>query len=102
MDGFCVLVHGVNERGEHTIAGGVGDRSTELGVAGGRFRHPEQSSLSDVQLCASRSDRLYEQPFHPATVRSRGALSSKIHQLVDGRGRPLAVPVGPGQANWDP
>jgi transposase len=29
-------------------------------------------------------------------------LSSKIHQLVDGRGRPLVVLVGPGQAHDSP
>lgn len=29
-------------------------------------------------------------------------MSSKIHQLVDGRGRPLVVIVGPGQANDSP
>ncbi len=29
-------------------------------------------------------------------------MSSKIHQLVDGRGRPLVVLVGPGQANDSP
>ena len=34
--------------------------------------------------------------------RSRGGLSSKIHQLVDGRGLPLVVVVGPGQAGDAP
>lgn len=34
--------------------------------------------------------------------RSRGGLSSKIHQLVDGRGRPLVVLVGPGHAHDSP
>jgi transposase len=34
--------------------------------------------------------------------RSRGGLSSKIHQLVDGRGLPLVVLVGPGQAGDAP
>jgi len=29
-------------------------------------------------------------------------LSSKIHHLVDGRGRPLVILVGPGQANDSP
>ncbi|WP_407662274.1 IS5 family transposase [Mycolicibacterium rutilum] len=34
--------------------------------------------------------------------RSRGGLTSKIHHLVDGRGRPLVVLVSPGQANDAP
>jgi transposase len=34
--------------------------------------------------------------------RSRGGLTSKIHHLVDGRGRPLVVLVGAGQAHDGP
>ncbi|OUZ10345.1 IS5 family transposase [Aeromicrobium sp. PE09-221] len=34
--------------------------------------------------------------------RSRGGLSTKIHQLVDGRGRPLVIAVTPGQAGDSP
>jgi transposase len=34
--------------------------------------------------------------------RSRGGLSSKIHQLVDGRGRPLVIAVTAGQAGDSP
>jgi hypothetical protein len=34
--------------------------------------------------------------------RSPGGLSSKVHQLVDSRGRPLVVLVGPGQAHDSP
>ena len=45
---------------------------------------------------------LYNEPVHHGIGRSRGGLSSKIHQLVDGRGRPLVVLVGPGQANDSP
>jgi transposase len=45
---------------------------------------------------------LYDEPVHHGIGRSRGGLSSKIHQLVDGRGRPLVVLVGPGQANDSP
>lgn len=47
-------------------------------------------------------DRLYVEPFHHAIGRSRGGLSTRIHQLVDGSGRPLVVLVGPGQANDSP
>ncbi len=41
----------------------------------------------------------YDEPVHHGIGRSRGGLSSKIHQLVDARGRPLVVLIGPGQAN---
>ena len=34
--------------------------------------------------------------------RSRGGLTSKVHLAVDGRGRPLAVLVTPGQAGDNP
>ena len=34
--------------------------------------------------------------------RSRGGLTSKIHHLVDGRGLPLVVLVGPGQGGDSP
>ena len=34
--------------------------------------------------------------------RSRGGLSTKIHALVDGSGRPLVVLVGPGQGGDSP
>jgi transposase len=42
------------------------------------------------------------EPADHAIGRSRGGLSTKIHQLVDGRGLPLVVMVGPGQANDAP
>ncbi len=45
---------------------------------------------------------MYEEPLDQAIGRSRGGLSTKIHQLVDGRGRPLVVLTGPGQANDSP
>lgn len=45
---------------------------------------------------------LYDEPVHHGIGRSRGGLSSKIHQLVDARGRPLVVLIGPGQANDSP
>lgn len=38
-----------------------------------------------------------EPPDH-AIGRSRGGLSTKVHQLVDGRGRPLVIALTPGQA----
>lgn len=45
---------------------------------------------------------MYSEPLDHAIGRSRGGLSSKIHQLVDGHGRPLVVLIGPGQANDSP
>jgi transposase len=37
-----------------------------------------------------------------ALGRSRGGLSTKIHAAVDGRGRPLVIPLTPGQAGDAP
>lgn len=45
---------------------------------------------------------MYDEPLDHGIGRSRGGLSSKIHHLVDGLGRPLVVLVGPGQANDSP
>lgn len=39
-----------------------------------------------------------EEPPDHALGRSRGGVSTKIHQLVDGRGRPLVITLTPGQA----
>ncbi|GAB6987772.1 hypothetical protein JCM10369A_42980 [Nocardioides pyridinolyticus] len=38
------------------------------------------------------------EPLDHAIGRSRGGLSTKIHQLVDGHGRPLAIALTAGQA----
>lgn len=45
---------------------------------------------------------LREEPTDHAIGRSRGGLSTKIHHLVDGRGLPLVVLVGAGQAGDAP
>ena len=45
---------------------------------------------------------LYDEPVHHGIGRSRGGLSTKIHHLLDGRGRPLVILIGPGQANDSP
>src|SRR5436309_8598379 len=42
------------------------------------------------------------EPLDHAVGRSRGGLSTKIHQLVDGRGRPLVIALTPGQAGDSP
>lgn len=44
----------------------------------------------------------WEEPPDHAIGRSRGGLSTKIHQLVDGRGRPLVIALTPGQAGDSP
>jgi putative transposase len=45
--------------------------------------------------------RLAEPPDH-AIGRSRGGLTSKLHTLVDGKGRPLVLVVSAGQVNDSP
>lgn len=42
------------------------------------------------------------EPLDHAIGRSRGGLSTKIHQLVDGRGRPLVIALTAGQAGDSP
>src|SRR5438445_8290452 len=42
------------------------------------------------------------EPLDHAVGRSRGGLSTKIHQLVDGRGRPLVIGLTAGQAGDSP
>lgn len=63
-----------------------------------------ESNYKDSAVLAGQavSGGLYDEPFHHGIGRSRGGLSSKIHQLVDARGRPLVILVGPGQANDSP
>ena len=43
-----------------------------------------------------------DEPGDHALGRSRGGLSTKIHAAVDGRGRPLAILLTPGQAGDAP
>ena len=43
-----------------------------------------------------------EEPPDHAIGRSRGGLSTKVHQLCDGQGRPLVILVGPGQGGDNP
>jgi putative transposase len=47
------------------------------------------------------SDSAAEPPDH-AIGRSRGGLSTKVHQLVDGKGRPLVIALTGGQAGDSP
>jgi transposase len=55
-----------------------------------------------TQGALSSYKNLREEPSDHAIGRSRGGLSTKIHHLVDGRGLPLVVLVGPGQAGDAP
>ncbi len=50
----------------------------------------------------SNYTNLRVEPADHAIGRSRGGLSTKIHQLVDGAGLPLVVLVTPGQAGDSP
>lgn len=45
---------------------------------------------------------LYDEPADHAIGRSRGGLTTKIHALVDGNGRPLVLLVAPGQGGDAP
>ena len=51
---------------------------------------------------AQNYTNLSDEPADHAVGRSRGGLSTKIHSLVDGTGRPLVVLAGPGQAGDAP
>lgn len=55
-----------------------------------------------TQGAGSNYTNLASEPPDHAIGRSRGGLTSKIHHLVDGHGRPLVVLVGAGQAGDGP
>src|SRR5690606_30637991 len=58
--------------------------------------------LPGAQGTESNYMNLRAEPADNALGRSRGGLSTKVHQLVDGRGRPLVIAVTPGQAGDSP
>lgn len=62
----------------------------------------EPSILSDRPQTSSRRETSAEEPPDHAIGRSRGGLSTKVHQLVDGRGRPLVIALTPGQRGDSP
>lgn len=62
------------------------------------MRLPFPASQGDL----SNYKNLRVEPADHGIGRSRGGSSSKIHQLVDGRGLPLVVLIGPGQAGDAP
>ena len=53
------------------------------------------------QFRRAGNEALVEPPDH-GIGRSRGGLSTKVHHAVDGRGRPLSILVGAGQAGDAP
>jgi transposase len=55
-----------------------------------------------TQGAGSNYTNLLVEPADHAIGRSRGGLSTKIHQLVDGAGLPLVVLITPGQAGDSP
>jgi transposase len=55
-----------------------------------------------TQGAGSNYKNLTSEPPDHGIGRSRGGLTSKIHHLVDGRGLPLVVLVGAGQAHDGP
>ena len=55
-----------------------------------------------TQRASANFANLLAEPADHALGRSRGGLSTKIHQLADGHGRPLVLLIGPGQAGDAP
>lgn len=55
-----------------------------------------------TQGAGSNYNNLLAEPPDHGIGRSRGGLSTKIHQLVDGAGLPLVILVGAGQAGDNP
>jgi transposase len=65
------------------------------------LRGPQASQGAESSYTNRASAPGSEPPDH-AIGRSRGGLSTKIHQLVDGRGRPLVIALTAGQAGDSP
>ena len=55
-----------------------------------------------TQGAPSNYTNLCDEPADHALGRSRGGLTTKIHQLCDGQGLPLVVLIGPGHAHDSP
>jgi putative transposase len=60
-----------------------------------------RTPLATQGASSNYKNPLVESPDY-AVGRSRGGLSTKLHHLVDGHGRPLVVAVAPGQADDAP
>ena len=73
-------------------------RSTRRSIVLTSTRRTFRASQGDL----SNYTNLRVEPPDHGIGRSRGGLSTKIHALVDGNGRPLVLLTGPSQANDSP
>lgn len=71
--------------------------------------HQHATNLPRAEISAGVSANYMKQILGPCTEppdhgigRSRGGLSTKVHHAVDGRGRPLSILIGAGQAGDAP
>lgn len=64
--------------------------------------HQHATNTARHKLAPPHDMSAHTEPSDHAVGRSRGGLSTKIHQLVDGRGLPLVVLVAPGQSGDSP
>ena len=64
--------------------------------------HQHATNTTGTQGDRSSDTNLREEPANHGVGRSRGGLSTKIHQLVDGAGMPLVNLITPGQAGDSP
>ncbi|TFH98243.1 IS5 family transposase, partial [Micrococcus flavus] len=64
--------------------------------------HQHATNITRLTGAGSNYRNLREEPADHGIGRSRGGLSTKIHQLVDGAGLPLVSLITPGQAGDSP
>ncbi|MBF0695868.1 IS5 family transposase [Actinomyces bowdenii] len=64
--------------------------------------HQHATSVTRHTGGPSNDNNRLAEPDDHAIGRSRGGLSTKIHSMADGRGRPLVVLLGPGQGGDSP
>ncbi|TKW69940.1 MAG: IS5 family transposase [Cutibacterium acnes] len=64
--------------------------------------HQHATNITRLTGGGSNYRNLHEEPADHGIGRSRGGLSTKIHQLVDGTGLPLVSLITPGQAGDSP
>lgn len=63
---------------------------------------PDKDVGAATRRSGSEASATEGEPAGHAVGRSRGGLTTKIHHVVDGKGRPLAVVVTPGQVHDGP
>ncbi|MDQ0000713.1 transposase [Pseudarthrobacter sulfonivorans] len=64
--------------------------------------HQQGTNLPRTTGGNPESQELFAEPPDHAIGRSKGGLSTKIHHACDGKGRPLAMILGPGQGGDSP